>query len=351
MHILDGRDLYKRFDPQHAFEAAALQPAQLAHDFELTGRRFDREVLTSVVLAGMGGSALAGDFAHSWPELGVPFVVCRDYALPAFVGPYTLVICSSYSGSTEETLSVMDDAERRGAQIAVIAHGKALAEHAQERGYMFAHIPEALQPRMAVFYGYRALAELLVAAGLAQQRIIKELESIIKSLQAAITQWAPDVPYEINQAKQLAEHLVGKTPIIYAGPKLYPAAYKWKINVNENAKNTAWCGMLSEFDHNEFIGWSGLPIEKPFGVVDLVSAFEHPRVQRRFDIADRLLSGMRPQPKRVIAEGDSLLHHLLWIVLLGDYTTLYLAMLNGVNPAPVELVEKFKRELNQPRLS
>lgn len=347
MHILDGDDVYRRFDPQRALKAVATQPAQLAHNFELSSKRFNKELITAVVLAGMGGSALVGEFAHTWPRLGVPFVLCREYELPAFVGPNTLVVCSSYSGSTEETLSVMADAEARGAQIAVIAHGKQLASHAQERGYLFAQLPEALQPRMAVFYGYRALTELLVAAQLIPARSIGELERLVKNLEATTARWTSDVPFAHNQAKQLAEHLVGKTAIIYAGPKLYPVAYKWKINVNENAKNTAWCGMLSEFDHNEFIGWSGLPVEKPFGVVDLFSSLEHPRVQKRFDVADRLLSGLRPRPVRVEVEGDSLLHHMLWATLLGDYVTMYLAMLNGVNPAPVDLVEKFKLALEQ----
>ena len=139
--------------------------------------------------------------------------------------------------------------------------------------------------------------------------------------------------------------MVGKTAIVYAGPLMYPAAYKWKIDVNESSKNTAWCDYLPEFNHNEFIGWSGHPVEKPFAVLDLLSSFEHPRTRKRFEATDRLLSGMRPKAIPVEAVGDSALEQLLYLVLLGDFTTTYLAVLNGVNPTPVDLVEKFKKEL------
>ena len=126
---------------------------------------------------------------------------------------------------------------------------------------------------------------------------------------------------------------------------MFPAAYKWKIDVNENAKNTAWANALPEFNHNEFLGWSGDPIQKPFAVIDLLSSFEHPRVQKRFAVTDRLLSGMRPASVNVEAKGDSPLEHMLYLVLLGDMSTTYLAILNNVNPSPVALVEKFKKEL------
>ena len=146
-------------------------------------------------------------------------------------------------------------------------------------------------------------------------------------------------------AKQLALQLAGKTPIIYSGSLMAPAAYKWKISVNENAKNTAWAGTLPEFNHNEFIGWSSHPVEKPFAVIDLLSSFEHPRTQKRFEVGDRLLSGLRPKSITVNAMGESPIEHLLYLVLFGDFVTLYLGLLNGVDPSPVELVEKFKIEL------
>ena len=192
---------------------------------------------------------------------------------------------------------------------------------------------------------YRALVEIFVAAGLAKNSVIAELEKVVPHLEISVKGWTADVPQASNQAKQLASQIVGKTPILYAGPQMFPAAYRWKIDFNENAKNTAWCNVVPEFDHNELIGWSSHPIQKPFAVVDLVSSYEHPRVLKRFEVSDKILSGMRPKAITINAKGDNVLEHLLYLVLLGDFTSTYLGILNGVDPTPVVLVEKFKKEL------
>jgi len=140
--------------------------------------------------------------------------------------------------------------------------------------------------------------------------------------------------------------VVGKSAVIYGGPKMFPAAYKWKISFNENAKHIAWVNQIPEFNHNEFIGWSKQPVDKPYAVIDLRSNLEHERVQKRFEVTARLLSGMRPEPHVVQAEGETLLEQLLWMAVYGDFVTLYLAILHGLDPAPVDLVEKFKTEMN-----
>jgi glucose/mannose-6-phosphate isomerase len=155
------------------------------------------------------------------------------------------------------------------------------------------------------------------------------------------------VPAAQNPTKQLALELMGKSVVVYAGPKLHPAAMKFKIGTNENAKQVAWWNQLPEFNHNEFIGWSKQPVDKPYAVVDLRSNLEHPRIQKRFEVTARLLSGMRPEPHVVQAEGQTVLEQLLWAVVFGDFTTLYLAILNGINPAPVDLVESFKKALDE----
>lgn len=344
MSVLDDQNYIAQHDPQDALGFAEQQPKQLAHNFGLSQIDFGGDI-QHVVFAGMGGSSLIAEFVRTWPVLTVPFVVSKEYTLPAFVDQDTLVICGSYSGNTEETLAALDEAEAKGAKIAIIAHGGKLVERAKDGNYPLALLPECPQPRTSVFYAYRALTELFIAAQVTNASV-QELEHLIEPLEVATQTWRSDVPETDNYAKQLAEQLVGKTPIIYGGPLTFGAAYKWKIGTNENAKNTAWCNMLPEFNHNEFIGWSSHPIEKPFAVIDLLSSFEHPRVLKRFEVTDRLLSGMRPKAISVEAQGQSVLEHLLYLVLLGDFATTYLALLNGVNPTPVDLVEKFKKELN-----
>lgn len=343
--MLDNSQLLAQRDPQGALGFAATQPAQLAHLFDLP-RPASTMAVRSVVFAGMGGSALMAEFLRTYPQLVVPFVICKEYRLPAFVDSSTLVICASYSGNTEETLSALDDALAREAMVVTMSHGGKLAEVAAARQLQHVQIPECPQPRTAVLYGYRATCEILAAYGLTPPETLAALEAAVEPLEASISGWLPAVPEEQNLAKQLAGRMLGKTPIIYSGPLMAPAAYKWKISVNENAKNTAWTGVVPEFNHNEFIGWSSHPVEKPFAVIDLLSTFEHPRVLKRFEVSDRLLSGLRPKSTMLQAEGRNPLEQLLYHVLLGDFATTYLAILNGVNPTPVALVEKFKQELS-----
>ena len=124
-----------------------------------------------------------------------------------------------------------------------------------------------------------------------------------------------------------------------------PVGYKWKISINENAKNTAFCNELPEFNHNEFIGWSSHPVDKPFVVLDLISGFEHPQVLRRFAITDQLLSGLRPKAISVELQGESVIAQMLWGCVLADFVSIYLAILNGIDPTQVDLIEKLKQEL------
>jgi glucose/mannose-6-phosphate isomerase len=294
----------------------------------------------------MGGSALAAQFIHIWPKTSVPFEVVREYELPRYVGQNTLVICASYSGNTEETLAALAEAEAKGAQIAVIAGGGKLQQAAEEKGYLLGVLPKAAQPRYAVLYNFRLLLQMLQATGILKEDVQAELVAASDFLKQEVRSWTPTTPTANNRAKQLALEALGKSVVIYGGPKLFPAAYKWKISFNENAKQVAWAGQYPEFNHNEFIGWSKQPVDKPYMVIDLRSNLEHERVQKRFVVSERLLSGMRPAPEIVDAKGSTPLQQLLWTIVLGDFTTLYTGLANGLNPVPVDLVENFKKALN-----
>lgn len=344
--MLDDLKLIHERDVLDVLGIAEKQYEQLLRRFELTGMT-DLSGIDNIVYAGMGGSVLAAEFVHVWPGISIPFVIARDYDLPGFVGPKTLVICSSYSGNTEETLSAISQAEDRGAKIAVIAGGGKLGEIADSRGYLHGVMPKAAQPRYAVFYNFVMLLEVLVRAKLVNESVFADLSKVAERLRVAVQDWVSVVPTAKNPAKQLALEALGKSVVVYAGPKLAPAAYKWKISFNENAKQVAWAGYYPEFNHNEFIGWSKQPVDKPYLVIDLRSNLENERIQKRFEISERLLSGMRPSPERVDAVGSTILEQLLWTINFGDFVTLYTGIANGLNPAPVELVEKLKVELTR----
>jgi glucose/mannose-6-phosphate isomerase len=342
--LLDDLKYIHERDANDALGIAEKQASQLIYTSELQGNREFGEIL-NVVYAGMGGSALAASLVHTWPKLSVPFEVVRDYDLPPYVGEKTLVIAASYSGNTEETLSALEQAEAKGAQIAVIAGGGKLREAAASKGYLLGTLPNVVQPRYVVLSNLKVLLDILAVARLLKEDVTPELQQTSTFLQNAIQAWLPTVPASQNRAKQIALEAIGKSVVIYGGPNLYPAAYKWKISFNENAKQIAWAGQYPEFNHNEFIGWSKQPVDKPYLVIDLRSNLEHQRVQKRFEVSERLLSGMRPAPEIVIAEGQTILEQLVWTIALGDFVTLYTAIANGLNPAPVDLVEKFKKEL------
>jgi glucose/mannose-6-phosphate isomerase len=344
--MLDNLKVIKQRDPQDALGVASQMATYLSYDFGLVGSLKIDKKIQNVVLAGMGGSAFPAEFIATWPALKVPFMVVRDYTLPAFVGENTLVIASSFSGNTEETLACLEVARNRKASIIALAQAGKLIELAKQNGHILVQIPACPQPRMASLYFYKVLTEIFEALGFAQSGSAKTLTALAEPLQKVTDGWAKETPEVKNLPKQLAKQLVGKTPIVYSGVLMFPAARKWKICINENAKNTAWCNFYPELSHNEFIGWSSHPVEKPFAPVNLISSFEHPRILKRFEITERMLSGKKPAAVEVRAKGDSILEHLIYLILLGDFVSVYLAILNGVDPTPVDLVEKFKKELS-----
>jgi glucose/mannose-6-phosphate isomerase len=345
MELLDNQNMLRDKDPSSALGVIAKSPSQLsfAPQIKHLEKKPDQKP-EHIVLAGMGGSALAGKIAKSWLDLPVPFEIVNDYDLPNFVNEKTLVICFSVSGNTEETLSALADAERKKAQIVVISQDGALEQLASEKNLPYIKLDPIAQPRYGTLMHLRTITKILYAWGFSYEKYL-ELEKAEAELEEIISSWGKETLTATNFAKQLALKAVGKTPIIYASNSFWPLAYQWKISFNENAKNTAFYGVMPEMCHNEFIGWTGLPVEKPFAIFDLRSKFDHERTKLRFEIVDRLLSGQRPKAVVVELPGSSILLEFLSGVVLGNFVSIYTGILNGVNPTPVEAVEKLKAEL------
>jgi glucose/mannose-6-phosphate isomerase len=344
--MLDNLKLFHEKDTVDTLGATERQYEQLVQKTTVSGRKnFDS--VHNVVYAGMGGSALAALFVQVWPGLSEPFEIVRGYDLPGYVAQDTLVIAASVSGNTEETLSALAQAEVKGAQIAVITGGGELRRIAEQKGYLQVSIPKMAYSRGNMLTTFRLLLQVLDTAGILKRNYQSELEKAAGFLHAASQHWRPDVPTAQNKAKQIAQELLGRSIVVYSGPRLYPAAYKWKVDFNENAKQVAWANQYPEFNHNEFSGWSKQPVDKPYAVVELRSGLENPRIQKRFELSERLLSGMRPAPIIIDVEGEDLLEQLLWSTMLGDFVSLYLAFASGVNPIPLPLVDKLKDALNK----
>lgn len=345
--MLDDGNVLAQRDPHGALGVAASQWQQAEYQITITDGDHDDRVIEKVIVAGMGGSALAALLVKDWlgDELSIPFEVVRGYSLPAYVDDKTLVIASSYSGNTEETISSLQQARDHFAQVGVIASGGNLLDIAGDQSIARVTLPSGIQPRMAVLYNLRGLIGLLVNFGVVPQSKLDEIASSAVWLQSETEKWLPSVTTAQNEAKQSALLAVGKTPVIYGGELTSSLAYKWKISWNENAKNVAFWSQYPEFNHNEFMGWASHPVEKPFVIFDLISHLEHPQVLKRFEVSDRLLSGLRPKSNVVNLRGDTILQQLLWGCILADFVSIYVAILNGVDPVPVALIEKLKKEL------
>jgi glucose/mannose-6-phosphate isomerase len=342
--MLDQADVISHYDQHDILGVIADQPNQLRQTYS-TSSLSKLKKPSAIVVAGMGGSALAAEFIKHWlaDRLPVPLVIVRGYKLPAFVNKTTLVIASSYSGNTEETVSCLHEAEKCGAQLVVMSAGGTLFKEANAEHLPELEIPGGLQPRLAVLYGVKALATLIDSLGLVTG-IKQELEDAADWVEGQLGPWTVITPTEENAAKQLAQALLGHAAVIYGGPVLALPAMKWKIDLNENAKNLAFYNYLPEFNHNEFLGW-GHPQKSGLRVVELQSTLDHPQVQKRFSATNHLLAGMMPDPIVVTAQGKTQLEQMLWTILLGDYASAYLAFLNQVDPTPVPLIEKLKHEL------
>ncbi len=345
--MLDDNNVLSQRDPSGALSIAARQFEQTQFRPEVFHPDHDNRAIETVVITGMGGSTLAALLLKTLKkgQAKVPIEVVRGYSLPAYVNESTLVIASSYSGNTEETLSALEQARNAGAQVGIVASGGRLTEIANEHRISHVVLPSGLQPRMTTIYGLIALLTIIGHFGVEDMDGAEELRAASDFLREASSHWAQDVTVDKNYAKQLALQAVGKTPVFYGGELTAPLAYKWKISWNENAKNVAFWNEYPEFNHNEFMGWASHPVEKPFAVFDLISPLEHSQVLKRFEVSDRLLSGRRPKASVIALPGDTLLIQLVWGCILADFTSIYVAILNGVDPTPVELIEKLKSEL------
>jgi glucose/mannose-6-phosphate isomerase len=338
-----------RLDTSGMLGSIATLPRQLtaghAAARALLGAAQPPAVVRSVVVCGMGGSAIGGDLIlAALPRLRVPAAVVRGYRLPAWAGPETLVIAASYSGDTEETLACAAQAVASRAPVVCVASAGRLAAFAEAHGLPMVKVPGGEQPRAAV--GYLAMPLL---AALAWADLCDDAEDDVAEASLLLRQGneaydpAGD---EANQAKILARRLFKRQVVVYGAGLTAPVARRWKSQINENAKAPAFFNELPELNHNELMGWTSLPHVAAGSVaVFLDDEQEDPRLLRRAELTARGLGECGVAAERVTALGASRLARLFSLVQLGDYVSFYLALLYGVDPSPVVAIQEFKAEL------
>jgi len=350
---LDNCSRFGELDPNGMLERISELPQQcraawaLAQGLELPPAY---EAVRHVVILGMGGSAIGGALLQGLVagECAAPFTIVRDYTLPAFVrGPDYLVIGCSYSGNTEETLSAFGEALERGTRPVVVTTGGNLAALAQEKEIPLVRFDYQSQPRAAL--GYSFTLPLGICCRL---RLLRDYSADLGEAAQVMEKWqaeiGPQVPTARNAAKHLAGQIADRLPVAYGAGFLTTVANRWKTQFNENSKHWAFFEALPELNHNAVVGF-GIPrtVREQTIVLMLRSSLDHPRVQVRWQVTRELLLREGVVAETLQGQGGSRLAQMLSLIHFGDYVSFYLALLNDVDPTPVESIAFLKRRLAQ----
>ncbi len=341
-------------DPKGMYDWIAGFPAQMEEAITI-GRafkpRYRAKQFTSIVLSGLGGSAIGGDLLRTFlaDRMKIPFIVNRNYDLPAFAGPKTLVIISSYSGNTEETISAHKDAVRRKAKVLCISTNGVTATLAKKHRQPCITIPGGLSPRAALGYSFFPLLIALRSMGFAKvtDAEIREAVTVLKKLSPP---WS-DPASPDNAPLALAKRLYGKLPVIYSSTERLDAInVRWKGQINENAKQLAGGHVLPEMNHNELVGWKHLPeLLKTTHVIFLRDTGTHRRVALREDLTRDWIAPLAGGMTEVNSTGRGALARMFSLIHYGDWVSLYLAVLNGEDPEPVRAINALKDSLGKVR--
>lgn len=349
---LDAASTYREIDAGgmlnhlHAFpEQCCLAWEKVAaFDLPKAYRQIDK-----VVVLGLGGSAIGGDMVASlaWSESKAPILVHRDYDLPPFVDKNTLVIASSYSGNTEETLSAFGKALKTPAKKLAITTGGKLAEVARKEVLPVYTIDYKAAPRAAFPHSFVPLFGIIQKTGLIADKST-DFKKMLQALARVAQDCAKTVPTASNPAKRLATDLVGRVTVVYGAETLSPVARRWKTQLNENSKAWAFYEVLPELNHNAVVGYP-YPQEakKVLTVLLLHSALLHPRTHLRYQATAKLLADAGITHQTIEANGEGPLAQAISLLLFGDYVSFYLALLTKVDPTPVKVIDYLKSFLAQ----
>jgi len=347
---LDSTDAIKKLDSQDMLKLLMGFGTQCEEAVAL-GRSVPviegKERIKKILFVGLGGSAIGANLVASFlgDRMALPATVVRDYELPAWTDESTLVFATSYSGNTEETLASAEEALKRKSLLVTASSGGKLKEFAQAKNCPYVAIPTGYPPRAALGFAFFVPLMVLKNAGWAQieDSEINETLALIKRLTKL---YGPISPEKDNPAKQLAQSAFGHMVHIYSTSRLDAVSIRWRGQVSENAKQLASHHLLPEMNHNEIVGW-----EHPRNALKATCVFflrdeaDHPQVKKRIEITKNIIQDYAAKVHEVHAQGASALARVFSLVVLGDFMSYYLALLNGVDPTPVERINYLKSTL------
>lgn len=338
------------YDKKNMFDVLAKFPEQMNEAFAI-GNNLNPPVelnnVNKIIITGLGGSAVGGDLLRSYLqyEIKIPVAVNRNYFLPEYADKHTLVIASSYSGGTEETLSAYEDAKSKGCKIAVISSGGKLSLMAENDRYYLIKIPKGYQPRCALAYSFIPLLMLMIRLGFVKPRD-EEISALIERTGFKSLEYST-IDDTKNPAIRLAQHIEGKIPVIYSSNDLLDVVnYRWRGQFAENSESLAFGNLLPEMNHNEIVGWRKNPeILRKFVIIYLTDREDNPRILKRMNIMKEIIRPYREIELAVESEGNTKLERIFDLIYLGDWISFYLAILYKADPSEIENINILKNKL------
>ena len=303
----------------------------------------------AIIVAGMGGSAIGGELLKDWSRESAktPIEVCREYHLPAYANKRTLVLVTSYSGETEETLSVFLEALNRKCMIMAISSGGTLQKFAEELSVPHLLVPSGMAPRATLPYLFIPLPIILQKIGNVSN-VDRELIETVNILGQVAVENSPEIPLDRNPAKTLASEILGTAPAVYGFQFYRAVAQRFKTQINENSKNPAKWEIFPELDHNEIVGWEkAKEFAKYFSVIFIRDNKEPKEIRRRIEVSREIINQVLNKLLEVWSKGETTLAKMSSVICMGDFTSVYLAVLRGIDPTPVKSIDVLKRKLKE----
>ena len=303
----------------------------------------------TIIIAGMGGSAIGGELLKDWArdKVPVPIEVCREYSLPAYTDANTLVFVVSYSGETEESLSAFLDAVKRRCMTVCVSSGGALREFARKLSVPHLLVPSGMAPRATLPYLFMPLVVMLERLGLVSDTAA-EIAEAVKILTQVSSSNSPEKPLKDNFSKTLASNVCGTVPVIYGFDVYRAVAQRLKTQFNENSKNPAKWEFFPELNHNEIVGWEAAEeLARCFSIIFIRDKDEPKPIRQRIEITKEIISKESVKTYEVWTSGEMRLAKMLSTVVIGDFTSVYLAVLRGIDPTPVRTITLLKERMKK----
>ncbi len=348
-----NKKIISRIDKQNMFSVLYDFPVQVCNAVDIAAKVNTNNVnvknIKNIIINGLGGSAIGGDLLRSFVanEITVPVYVNRNYSLPEFAGKDTLAVISSYSGNTEETTSAFKDALSRKCRIICVSSGGTVEKLAKKHKKLLVKIPGGLQPRCALGYSFFSLLVLFT-----KLKFIKDKSADINETLLVLEQSLDELSnltFDSNPALQIAALLKDKLPVVYSSVDVLDVVnLRWRGQISENAKILAYGNLFPEMNHNELVGWElNEDILKKINVIFLEDISDNPRIKMRMKITEKVFKKHAANILHLSSDCKSKLARIFDLIFLGDWVSYYLAILNGVNPTPVNAISYLKKELDK----